>query len=297
MKILVIGAKGFIGSHVFSYFAEQNRFVFGYDLPADINIQNYFSQSQITLEKLIEIEKFDFCINAAGAASVPLSIENPDLDRSLNVDLVVRILSAIHSYAPLCKFINLSSAAVYGNPVTLPIDELHPINPLSPYGEHKLEAEKLCRHYYEAYGISTAAIRIFSAYGDGLQKQLFWDLYQKSTLGSTIELFGTGNESRDFIYVSDVAHAIACVMQKAEFKGESINLANGVEITIRDAAKLFLTLLEFKGQLNFTHTQRKGDPSNWVANIDQLKRMGYMQQVSFEQGLKKYIDWLRSEKK
>ena len=94
----------------------------------------------------------------------------------LNVSNVFKQLDAIRKFQPGCKYINLSSAAVYGNPESLPISEDHHLDPISPYGNHKKMAEEVCADFYTNYRIPTCSLRIFSAYGAGLQKQLFWDL-------------------------------------------------------------------------------------------------------------------------
>ncbi|HAT66578.1 MAG TPA: dTDP-glucose 4,6-dehydratase, partial [Flavobacteriaceae bacterium] len=141
------------------------------------------------------------------------------------------------------------------------------------------------------YGIPTCSLRIFSAYGPGLQKQLFWDLYQKSIKDSTIKLYGTGAESRDFIYISDLVQAIELAIEKALFKSDTINVANGKEVTIAQVAETFFT--NTPSEFIFGGEERKGDPSNWVADISQLKTMGYKTKVSLEEGIKNYWQWLK----
>ena len=100
----------------------------------------------------------------------------------------------------------------------MPIKESSPIRPLSPYGFHKAMAEKLCEEYYTFFGIATCSLRIFSAFGPGLRKQLLWDIYNKSKSLNSIELFGTGNESCDYIYIDDIVRAIELVIRKSLFR-------------------------------------------------------------------------------
>jgi len=196
-------------------------------------------------------------------------------------------------YNPTCKFINISSAAVYGNPQYLPIDENHPVSPLSPYGWHKYYSELICKEFYEIFDLKTLNIRVFSAYGPGLRKQLFWDLYHKSLISDTIELFGTGNESRDFIFIDDLLFAIDRLIASANFQGQVINVASGIETTVREAVETFLSLLGFQGKLIFTGKEKIGDPVRWHANIDKLRNMGFTHHTTLETGLKKYISWIR----
>ncbi len=229
MKILIIGSKGFIGSHLVAYFTEKkNVSVWECDVVVDYVTPQYvqLDATNADYHSLFEGQQFDICINCSGAASVPDSIIQPLRDFNLNMVNVFKLLDAILKYNKTCKFINLSSAAVYGNPQENPIKETAVLQPISPYGKHKQMAEMICKEFHQQFCIATCSLRIFSAYGNGLKKQLFWDLYQKTKSSKEICLFGTGNETRDFIHVSDIARVIDLVIQKADFEGEAINVAN-----------------------------------------------------------------------
>lgn len=297
-NILVIGSKGFIGLHVFNYFMNKpNINVWGCDVMVDYVADNYYLIDSINsnYHSIFSQNDFDLCINCSGAASVPNSLENPLRDFTLNSMNVYKILDAIRRFVPSCKFINLSSAAVYGNPESLPIVENQSLNPVSPYGYHKLMAERICKEFSYFYEIKTCSLRIFSAYGDGLKKQLFWDLYHKST-NNKISLYGTGMESRDFIHVYDILQVIDVVYENFSFDGTAINVANGKEISIRDVVNLFYSNFDKYIDVSFSGTERKGDPSNWVANIDKLIELGYKQTVSLETGLANYYRWIEDRK-
>lgn len=295
MKILVIGSKGFIGSHVLEYFKQKGEDVMGCDVVTDYETQDYIQidATNSDFHFVFENHTFDICINCSGAASVPLSIQFPLKDFTLNTVNVFKILDAIKGYQPSCKFLNLSSAAVYGNPEQLPVSEDAVLKPLSPYGIHKMQAEQICKEFYQYYGIATCSLRIFSAYGDGLKKQLFWDMYQKFVNQDTISLFGTGNETRDFIYIEDISRAIACVLEKAVFEGEEINIANGESYTINYIATTFRNCLQSDKTIQFNNTVKPGDPLFWKADITLLKSMGYKPTIGIEEGINKYIKWIK----
>jgi len=300
MKYLIIGSKGFVGSKLQEYLISKGNIVKGADVVVDyLNQENYFliDASNSDFKFLFEKEKFDICINCSGAASVPDSINNPLRDYFLNTVNVFKILSAIKDYQTNCKFINLSSAAVYGNPLELPVKEASGVKPLSPYGIHKQQSEEICKEFYTFFNIQTCSLRIFSAYGEGLRKQLFWDLYKKSLDKKTIDLFGTGNESRDFIYIDDLIKAIELVSRSNYFKGEAINIANGKEVYIKDCVSVFYRLFDSDLDYRFSGNSRKGDPNNWVADITILESLGYKQEYSIEEGLIKYYKWLREVEK
>ncbi len=296
MNILIIGSKGFIGGHAFDYFKSLDFKVYGCDVVTDYNDEDYIQidATNSNYHSIFEQNEIDVCLNCSGAASVPLSLENPLKDFSLNTLNVFKILEAIRCYQPNCKFINLSSAAVYGNPTALPINEKASLNPLSPYGIHKMQAEQIIKEFHTFYNIASCSLRIFSAYGEGLKKQLFWDLYQKFINNDQIELYGTGGESRDFIHVLDIIEAIHLVIQKAQFCGEEINIANGQEYTIQYVASLFQKNFHNNKSIQFNNQVKQGDPLNWCADISVLKEMGYQQKISIETGIQNYIDWINT---
>jgi len=297
MKILVIGSEGFIGSHIKNRFSSSND-VWCADV---LNSKDSFQYHQLPLlntdfNVLFEERKFDVCINASGNGSVPISINKPIFDFELNVTNTIKILDAIRTHNPECKFINMSSAAVYGNPSVLPIKEESSLKPLSPYGWHKLYAEQICKEYYYLYNIQTINLRLFSVYGENLRKQLFWDTYQKCLFSKDVELFGSGNETRDFIYIDDLLEAINCVINRGLFNGEAVNVASGVETTISDAASIFIKEVDSNINLKFNMIVKPGDPLNWKADITVLESFGFKNKIVIEEGLKNVVKWLKEKK-
>lgn len=293
-KIIIVGSKGFIGSHVTRHFETLGYEVWGADVVMDyVKAERYFLIDATTSDyrEIFETHKFDCCINCSGAASVPDSIQHPLRDFNLNTLNVFKLLDSIRMYAPQCRFINLSSAAVYGNPKQLPVTESLPALPVSPYGIHKLLSEQICNEFHQFFNVQTCSVRIFSAYGEGLKKQLFWDLFHKKLEGGTIKLFGTGRESRDFIHVKDLAYAIQLILEKASFQAEVINIANGDEITIKECVDCFYGFFPIKPTYTFTGVEREGDPVNWKADITLLKEMGYKKTITLSEGLERYYEW------
>ncbi|MFL9481555.1 NAD-dependent epimerase/dehydratase family protein [Chitinophagaceae bacterium LWZ2-11] len=296
MKILVIGSKGFIGSHFWEYCQKQLLHeTWACDVAIDYGAKNYYQidAANADFNELFEEHDFDICINCSGAASVPDSIVHPLRDYYLNTVNVFKLLEAIRKYRPRCKFLNLSSAAVYGNPQKLPVNETDPIQPLSPYGYHKSQAENICKEFADQFNLSVASARIFSAYGPGLKKQLLWDIWQKIKANDIITLFGTGNETRDFIYITDLIDALWCIVQQAKFKGEVYNVANGNGDSIASIAHCYQAHCGKKIEINFSGEERKGDPTKWQADITLLQQLGYQQKVKLEEGIINYIQWIK----
>jgi dTDP-glucose 4,6-dehydratase/UDP-glucose 4-epimerase len=296
MNVIIIGSEGFIGKHLLRHFNDTGHMVWGADIiNGNSEIDKYFliDPSVPEYKTLFQTVDFQLCINCSGASSVPESLNDPLKDYQMNTLNVFRILESIRLFRPGCRFINLSSAAVYGNPSSLPVKETFETNPLSPYGYHKLQAEQICREYYAIHGIGTCSLRIFSVYGAGLKKQIFFDLYKKISEGNNFSMFGTGKESRDFIYVSDLVRAIEIVSKSSDFKADVINVANGQEIMIEKAVAHFTGLFGSNITYSFSGETRKGDPVNWLADISKLRFLGYAPQISLEEGLRNYFIWLK----
>ena len=296
MTILILGSEGFIGSHCISYFLKKGDSVYGIDL-YEQPTQKYFykkvSRLSPDLDEFFGETKIDGVINAAGSGNVPYSMSHPVLDFEANSLDTIRVLDVLRKHQPHCKYIHLSSAAVYGNPEKLPILEEERLRPLSPYGWHKLISEQLCAEYSVVYNLSVAIIRPFSVYGSGLKKQLFWDLKQKIK-NTSIELHGTGREGRDFIYIQDMVYGIDLILQKAPMHGETYNLASGYQTTIAQAVEMFMECMGYDGSVSFNNVVRAGDPLNWQADISKIKALGFVSGYSLKQGLIETTAWFKS---
>ena len=293
MKILIIGCNGFIGSNVLRYFQNKKYDAFGSDIKVISNLNLSSTQSLTNLDELFKSQLFDVCINASGSATVAFSLQNEQEDYLLNYKNVELLLNAIKVHQPQCKFINLSSAAVYGNPSVLPINEDATTKPISPYGKHKLLSEQLLLEGAKKDGLKTLSLRIFSVYGNGMKKQLFWDIYQKSLKSNLIELYGTGHETRDFIHIDDLMFALEQIILHASFDGSTINVASGIESTIKSAASTLVNYLNPKLIINFNDFQNNIDPRHWKADISRLKTLGFTPIISLGEGLIKYAAWLK----
>jgi UDP-glucose 4-epimerase len=296
LNLLVIGSEGFLGSNIFKYFELKGIYnIYGCDFLDIRNQENYFRINPLNsaYNEIFEKNQFDLVINCAGSANVGASIDNPFFDFELNVNVVSKILGAIYKTNPKTKFINISSAAVYGNPINLPIKTEYAecSVPISPYGVHKRLSEILLKSYHDSFGIPTCSLRIFSAYGNGQKKLLLWDLFEKFTDNSKdqVELFGTGNETRDFIHIDDIIQQLKLVIDNSLFTGEAINIANGAEISINSITQIFKECLNSNKKIEFNNIVREGDPINWCADISVLIRWGYKQNVALRTGIFSYI--------
>jgi UDP-glucose 4-epimerase len=300
--VLITGVSGFIGRYTARHFSEQNWTVIGIDSSTPenapiANLQTYYSTRLPgnNLLNILEQHQPTVCIHCAGRASVNLSVTDPTADFYGNTALTFELLNALRIAAPTCRFIFLSSAAVYGNPETLPITETQTPSPLSPYGFHKHQAEQLCAEFSKIYNLPTASLRIFSAYAPGLRRQVLWDICRKALTQDRVILQGTGQESRDFIHALDIAKALMVVATTAEMNGEVYNLASGREVTIAELATLVFNALEHQGELAFDGIVPQGNPLNWRADISKIEAIGFKPNVQLEQGVKVFTNWCRAE--
>ncbi len=295
---MLIGASGFLGRYIAREFSHSGWNVVGVDAPRKIiNAEACLSSyaclkipSQEFRSFLLDINP-NIMINCAGRASVHHSINNPSLDYYGNTVLVFELLDSLRLYSPSCKFIMLSSAAVYGSTAALPITEDSPTRPISPYGFHKRQAEILCREFSEIYSLQTAIGRIFSAYGPGLRRQVIWDIYEKIVAGSAVQLRGTGAETRDFIHARDTARAISIMANHADFNAGIYNIARGEEVSISELAHTIRECLGTNNPILFNEKEDLGNPSNWKADISKLEALGFTPSISLKQGLSEFIEW------
>lgn len=292
MKILIIGSLGFIGASLTSTLLKKHD-VHGADI-FNNNSKNYTTvKNSELLVNLIKNNKYELIINCSGSANVQFSFNSPYDDYKLNVNNVFLHLNSIKEHAPKTKYLLLSSAAVYGNPNIFPICESNLIAPISPYGYHKFAAENLCKEFNDVFDIQTLIVRIFSAYGPGLKKQLFWDLHQKHQKSNRVELFGTGEETRDFIFIDDLVKALELVMVNSSFENDIINIGSGYSTKIKDVVKVFFDNSSKPVDYFFSNTALSGAPNNWSVNIDKLKAFGFEPQYSITKGIKKTSLWLQ----
>lgn len=222
--VLITGITGFIGRQMASDYFRKGWRVVGIGVqessPEGVHAYSTMRLPSEDLANKIRGWRPDICIHCAGSASVASSVSDPMQDFNSNVIATFNLLDAIRKNAPECRVIYLSSAAIYGQPVDLPVSEQHSVNPISPYGYHKFFSEQICSEFHQIYGVRIAVARIFSAYGAGLRRQVVWDICQKfcqQPSDQTISLYGTGKETRDFIHVTDVINALIVLRNDQSF--------------------------------------------------------------------------------
>jgi UDP-glucose 4-epimerase len=300
-KILITGAKGFLGSNVAKYFKALGFKTYGIG-HGDLFVEecegiglDYWYKSSVTIQAIKEInQKFDVIVHCGGSGSVGFSVEYPYEDFKKTVDGTLEVLEYMRLYNSNAHLIYPSSPAVQGECEDKPIEEDYVGKPVSPYGYHKKIAEDLCRSYSDKYNIQVSIIRLFSVYGEGLKKQLLWDAYHKIRNADSEEVmfWGTGDETRDFIHVDDVLSIIKKLLEVND-RFMVINGGTGTKHTVKGVVNMIKNIVNTKITIKFNNQVNIGNPRYYWADTKKIEKLGIAFEKEFKSEIVSYIDWVR----
>lgn len=240
-RILVTGGAGFIGSHlVDQLIADGEKVIVVDNLSSgalnNINDKAIFYNLDISDRNLVEVfehEKPEYVYHLAAQSNVTSSIENPEYDANINILGTINILNLCKQYS-IRKIIYSSTAAVYGTPFYLGIDENHPINPNSFYAISKYTSEQYIKTYSRLYGIDYTILRYANVYGPRQnyisEGAVITSFINKLLNNEQPIIHGNGKQTRDFIYIKDVIEANILTLSKGS--GQIFNIGTGVRISI-----------------------------------------------------------------
>ena len=294
-KVLVTGSSGFIGQKLVDELLAQGHQVVGVDIAGTLFPKKngyQFIRGKVELSQLKRIPfKPDWIFHCAGGGTVGFAEAEPQKDFQMNVGTSIEVLSFARTMNPSPRIVYLSSAAVYGDTGSKKMCENTVVKPCSSYGFHKMIAESAVRFYAQRWGIRSVIVRIFSVYGEGLTKQVFWDAAHKLRAGENT-FSGSGKETRDFIHIQDVCRFLVHSVKEAGVLPPTFNCGWGKAITIQTALALLGEKLDAK-RPRFTGKVRKGDPQHLVADHSLAKKIGWRPSVDFVEGIRRYAEWVK----
>jgi len=304
MRVLVTGGAGFIGSHLVDALLARGDAVTVFDNLSNgsmDNLKNHttnpgfrFIQGDIRDAKAIKnaVAGVDAVIHGAAMISVPLSIEDPELAQSVNVEGTLALLKASLGRG-IKRFVYASSSAIYGEQTQLPISEEAPPKPHSPYASSKLAAEQNCRTFYKLEGLETVCLRYFNVYGPrqtGEYAGVMTKFMERLRANQPPIIYGDGDQTRDFIYVDDVVDATLLALERDGAAGETLNVGTGRATSVNELCGIFLRLAGKTGLKPTHEAPRSGDIRHSQADIVKMRKfLDYEPKVSLEDGVKKLL--------
>jgi UDP-glucose 4-epimerase len=297
-RILITGGAGFIGFHLCKKLTNLGLDVTIYDNLSSGKMENvkdvpkakFVEGDILDLKKLCNIEKADVIFHLAAQVVVPYSMENPTEDFETNARGTLNVLEKARKDDSRLVF--ASSAAVYGNPTQMPTQETYGFHPFSCYGLSKVVGEEYCQIYTIQYGLDITVLRFANVYGSRCHGVIndFLDKLTKNP--KKLEIIGTGQQSRDFVNISDIVDALILAGTKENAIGQTFNLGFGKTTKIIDLAHIILQILNLSGKTIVTTTgvSWQGDINTIWFNIEKAKKeLGWTPKIRLEDHLKKLI--------
>lgn len=280
-KILILGGYGFLGSWLYKILKKKNS----------VHRYGKLSRKQIISSySLKKIKKnFDIIIHSAGSSSVPESILNPKKDYRKNIGSTEALIKFIKIRKTKPKIVFISSSAVFGNKIREKL-----MQPISPYGRNKLKSEQLLIKYAKKNNLKLIIIRFFSLYGEGLKKQLLWDVLCKIKKNN-FSFYGTGLEVRSWMHVEDAVKVVNNALLFSKKNIQTINAPGKAVITNKEIINKIYKNCHIRAKPIFTKIKRKGDPKIVAFNHKDLKKIKWKESINLSLGLRNYIKWFQEK--
>lgn len=297
--VLVLGAAGFIGRYVCREMSARGFTVYGVGHGGWMSEERSafgvtrWHESDITLEALRSVSYGttpDVVLHCGGSGTVAHSYQAPasDFERSVGTTLAALEFTREQTVPPI--FVLASSAAVYGDQGDVDIDEDARLTPMSPYGYHKMTAEQLCESYHRFFNVRTRVVRLFSVYGEGLQKQLLWDAMNKFRRGEH-SFFGTGDEMRDWIHVEDAARLLGLAATTPATLHASYN-GGYCKARTREVLGVLAHAAQTESAPTFSGEIHPGNPRRLTGSTIRARtELGFEGYIGLEAGLLRYAEW------
>ncbi len=304
---LVTGGAGFIGSNMVRFLLDKGqevRVLDNFETGKRANLSEIADQIQLiegdirdmpTVER--SVAGVDVVYHLAALGSVPRSIKQPDATHQANVTGIFNMLQASRD-AQVRRFVFASSSSVYGETKVLPQHEGLPFAPISPYAASKAIGEVYCRAFYETYGLPTICLRYFNVFGPRQdptsQYAAAIPLFVSALLRDEAPtIFGDGEQSRGFTYIDNVMQANYKAATAPSVAGQAVNISTANAVTVNTVVQTIAELLGKNIKPKYD-PPRPGDIKYSLADVKKAKEViGYEPAVSFDQGIRRAIDWYR----
>ena len=303
-NIIITGGLGFIGSHIADELIENNQVTI-IDNLSSVKVENLKNPSHENLTIIknnlndVNLDEIlidtDYIFHLAAMASVPLSVNDPIKCNDNNVNSTIKLLTAAKNQN-VKKVIFSSSSAVYGNNTNTPLKESELMTPTSPYAASKATCELYLQAFKESYGLKSIALRYFNVFGPKQDKNSQYAAVIPNFIDAILNnknpiIYGDGQQTRDFIYVKDVAKANISAA-KSNYT-QPVNIATGKKLTINRLYEIIANSLD--SDLKPTYVdKRKGDITHSIANIDKMSKINFKSDYSnFEKQINKTIQWFK----
>jgi UDP-glucose 4-epimerase len=310
---LITGVAGFIGSSIARAVLAQGDKVRGIDNLSTGKRENLdeiadrvdFREADILDLEAVQraSEGVDYVFHEAAIPSVPKSVLDPLGSNRANVDATVNVLVAARD-AKVKRVVYAASSSAYGDTPTLPKREDMAPNPISPYAVAKLASEYYMTSFYRCYGLETVCLRYFNIFGprqdpSSQYSGVLAKFISQMLEGETPTILGDGQQSRDFTYIDNAvdANLLACKAPAHEVAGRVFNVATGRRVDLNETFKILKQLTGFSGDVKYG-PERAGDVKHSLADMTRAeKHLGYKPSVSFEEGLRRTIEWCRTQQR
>ena len=300
MNFLVTGAAGFLGAALANRLVREGHQVRGLDDlssgdPGRLDPDVLFTRGDVTDRPKLWtlLQDVDCVYHLAARVSVPESVLYPREYNAVNVGGTVSVMEAMRDVGVM-RVVLASSGAVYGDRQEQPLSEDTPPDPRSPYAVSKLAAEFYVRTIGSLWGIETVVLRVFNAYGPdqplpAAHAPVIPHFLRRTVRGGTLVIHGKGEQTRDFVFITDVIEALVSAATSPTIDRAVINIGSGVETSIRDLAQLVLEAVGTSAEWLYKEDQDPGS-SRMCADIRQARaKLGYRPQVTLREGLARTI--------
>ena len=291
MRVLILGAAGFVGRNILNGLKDSDLELTSSDI---IDLESATQHSKLDITSLDDtkkvMENVDVVVHLA-VHSLTASFKDILMNAKVNIIGTLNILEAAR-LSNVRKLIFTSASSIIGKVNYSPVDEGHPCTPKTPYAITKLAAEHYLQIYQDLYGINYVVIRFFNIYGPYQNEGLIPILHKRLTLKQAIDVYGSGSQIRDYVFIKDVVPFFYKAIKNDLIKNVLVNMGTGKGVSVTELISIASKILGVKPVIN-NLPSRKGEIDNYVADTKQLQSVfGNVPSTTLEEGLKETFRWL-----